>query len=148
MGLYRGMIGATGKMNHVISCPLNAESQNEIPRIRRALLLFWNVKVVSRHFHLCFQHRNCGLVESARTWDGPGNRLWVRFLAMSDIYHIPCSYKAYDYLGPSKISWYIIMAWHTNCVEQRIAWFAQQGFSSVSFCAQLLVIRLQTCHTI
>ena len=33
------------------------------------------------------------------------NRLWVRIPAESDIYHIPCSYRAYDYSGPFWVPW-------------------------------------------
>ena len=46
------------------------------------------------------------------------NRLWVRFLAVSDIYSR--FHRAYDYLGPFRVLW-VHMAWHKNCVKKIIS---------------------------
>ena len=61
--------------------------------------------------------RHCGLVESARTWDGTGCEFdsW-----QCRIYIISHVHQAYDYLGPFGILW-VHMAWHKNC-DKNLNW--------------------------
>ena len=57
---------------------------------------------------------NCGLVESACTWNGTGCEFdsW-----QCQIYIISHVHRAYDYSGPFGVLW-VHIAWYKNCVEK------------------------------
>ena len=59
--------------------------------------------------------RHCGLVESARTWDGTG----CEFDSWQCQIYIMFNHGAYDYLDPFGVLW-VHMARYKNCVKQKI----------------------------
>ena len=62
--------------------------------------------------------RHCGLWRSGIDSRLGRNRLWVLFLAVSDIYPMFIVQWAYDYLGPFGLLW-VHMAWHKNSVLKK-----------------------------